>query len=184
MKIYTKTGDKGQTSLASGQRINKNDVRIEAYGTIDELNSFVGMIRNFEVDAIENKLLEFVQNRLFDIGSILATKKDGAKYDINLREICQSDIEKLEQYMDDHIQNLPNLKGFVIPAGSELISWCNICRTVCRRAERQILSIETDVDNFDEICIFINRLSDLLFVMGRVFAKKNNVEEILWNKDL
>jgi cob(I)alamin adenosyltransferase len=185
MKVYTKTGDKGKTSLLGGQKVAKDNVRLEAYGTIDELNSFMGMLLNYKIDDYEQNLISFIQNRLFDIGSELSAVKEDAKYPLpDLRKIKQSDIAYLEQSIDMFSANLPELKQFILPAGSEYISWCNICRTVCRRAERRIISIENAHEIFSNLIIFINRLSDLLFVMGRKYAKNNNITEILWNNNL
>ncbi|HOZ29459.1 MAG TPA: cob(I)yrinic acid a,c-diamide adenosyltransferase [Bacteroidales bacterium] len=180
MKIYTKSGDKGETSLAGGTRVKKNDKRIEAYGTIDELNSFIGMILNYKISKNDKDLLAFIQNKLFSIGAILATEEKKLK----LNDIKESDIVFVENSIDLFCKNLPVLKNFIIPAGSELISWCNICRTVCRRAERRIVEIEDAEDKLKNTIIFINRLSDLLFVMGRKYAKEYNVDEILWYNDL
>jgi cob(I)alamin adenosyltransferase len=183
MKIYTKTGDKGETSLLGGKRVRKDNVRLEAYGTIDELNSLIGMIRNFEIEEYDQNLLSFIQNKLFDIGAFLSAVEDGAEYPLpKLNNISETEIKYLEQSIDLFSLRLPELKSFVIPAGSPLISWCNIARTVCRRAERRIVSIEESTNKYEEIIIFINRLSDLLFVIGRKYAVDNNVEEILWNK--
>lgn len=185
MKIYTKTGDKGSTSLLGGQIVSKDNIRLEAYGTIDELNSFIGMIRNFKISDYDRNLIDFVQNRLFDIGSTLAAVNEGAEFPIpELRKIKDDDTKYLEQSIDMFCNKLPELKNFIIPAGSELISWCNIARTVCRRAERRIISIEGASHEYNEIIIFINRLSDLLFIMGRKYAHENNVNEILWNNNL
>jgi cob(I)alamin adenosyltransferase len=185
MKIYTKTGDKGETSLLGGQRVRKDNIRLEAYGTIDELNSFIGMLRNFVPDDYDKNLICFIQNRLFDVGAFLAAEEENAEYPLpQLRSIKDEDIKMLEQAIDRFDSSLPKLTNFVIPAGSEIISWCNICRTVCRRAERRIISIEDKDKKYDGIIIFINRLSDLLFVMGRKYAYDNNVDEILWNNNL
>ncbi len=185
MKVYTKTGDKGETSLLGGQRVRKDNIRLEAYGTIDELNSFTGMILNFPIDEYDKNLILFIQNRLFDIGAFLAAEDEGAEYPLpDLRKINDQDISFLEQSIDRFDKDLPRLKNFIIPAGSSLISWCNISRTVCRRAERRIISIEDKDNKYLQIIIFINRLSDLLFVMGRKYAKDFNVNEILWNNDL
>jgi cob(I)alamin adenosyltransferase len=185
MKVYTKTGDKGETSLLGGKRVRKDNIRLEAYGTIDELNSFIGMIRNFPIDDYDKNLLAFIQNKLFDIGSLLAAEVDGAEYPLpKLNEITKNEISVLEQSIDRFDSNLSELKNFIIPAGSEIISWCNISRTVCRRAERRIISIEDKDDKYLQIIVFINRLSDLLFIMGRKYAKDFNIEEILWNNDL
>lgn len=184
MKVYTKTGDKGETSLLGGQRVKKDNVRLEAYGTIDELNAFLGMLLNFDIDEYDKNLISFIQNRLFDIGAFLAAEKTNAEFPLPvLRSITEKDINYLEQSIDRFSNNLPELKNFIIPAGSEIISWCNIARTVCRRAERRIISIKDKDNKNSEIVIFVNRLSDLLFIMGRKYAKNNNVKEIIWNND-
>ena len=185
MKVYTKIGDKGKTSLLGGQKVSKDNVRLEAYGTIDELNSFIGMLLNFKISEYEKNLITFIQNRLFDVGSELSAVEENAEYPIpELRKIQKSDINLLEQSIDMFSFELPELKQFILPAGNEYISWCNICRTICRRAERRIVSIESANEKHSDVIIFINRLSDLLFVMGRKYAKDNNVEEILWNNNL
>lgn len=185
MKIYTKTGDKGETSLMGGQRVRKDDIRLEAYGTVDELNSFIGMIRNFISDDYDKNLIYFIQNRLFDIGAFLAAEEENAEFPLPvLRSVSAEDAKIIEQAIDRFERDLPKLENFIIPAGSEIISWCNISRTVCRRAERKIVSIDEKDKKNDEIIIFINRLSDLLFVMGRKYANVNNIEEILWNNTL
>ncbi len=181
IKIYTKTGDKGKTSLLGGQRVLKNHERLEAYGTVDELNSVIGMLLNFEISEFDKNLISFIQNKLFDAGAFLAAEKSCSQYPLpELKSISQADIQQLEQAIDIFSSGLPELKNFVIPAGSEQISWCNIARTVCRRAERRIISIKNAPENYLNIIIFMNRLSDLLFVMGRKYAKDNNIEEILW----
>ncbi|MDD3740726.1 MAG: cob(I)yrinic acid a,c-diamide adenosyltransferase [Bacteroidales bacterium] len=185
MKIYTKTGDKGDTSLAGGTRVKKNDLRLEAYGTIDELNSYLGMIRNLSRNKEDIELISFIQNKLFSIGAILATEEKLQKKETNKKiHITNGDILFLETSIDLFSVNLPVLKNFIIPTGNELISWCNISRTVCRRAERRIVAIESADVNYTNVLIFINRLSDLLFIMGRKYAKEFNVDEILWNNDL
>lgn len=181
IKIYTKTGDKGKTSLLGGQRVLKNHERLEAYGTIDELNSMIGMLLNFKITDFDKNLIGFIQNKLFDIGAFLAAEKSCSQYPLpDLKSVKEADIQQLEQAIDIFNSGLPELKNFVIPAGSEQISWCNISRTVCRRAERRIISIKNARENYQNIIIFINRLSDLLFVMGRKYAKENDVNEILW----
>lgn len=181
IKIYTKTGDKGKTSLLGGQRVRKNHERLEAYGTIDELNAFIGMILNYKIDDFDRNLISFIQNKLFDIGAFLSAEDHCAKYPIpELKSVEPRDITYLEQSIDIYNSKLPELTNFIIPAGSELISWCNIARTVCRRAERRIVSIKDSEKKYISIIIFINRLSDLLFVMGRKYAIENNIKEILW----
>lgn len=185
MKIYTGTGDKGETSLIGGKRVAKNHVRIEAYGTIDELNSVIGMIKNFKINEDDSKTFSYIQNKLFNIGSCFAIERDGAKYTIpEIPGITENDINFLENKIDEYGSTLPNIKGFILPAGSELISWCNIARTICRRAERRAIEIDNvKTENYNCI-IFLNRLSDFLFIAGRKYAKENNVNEILWNNDL
>lgn len=185
MKIYTKTGDKGETSLSGGTRVKKNDIRIEAYGTIDELNSYIGMISNFSSSKTDQELITFIQNKLLDIGAILSTEKKKQQGNtVNLIDVTDNDISFLEHSIDLLSKDLPILKSFIIPSGSELISWCNISRAVCRRAERRIVSLQATKENHINVLIFINRLSDLLFIMGRKYAKENNVNEILWHNDL
>ena len=185
MTIYTKTGDQGETSLAGGTRVKKNNVNIEAYGNIDELNSFIGMIKNFNIDKKDKDLIEFIQNKLFDIGAILAVEEKQIHIFLSkLNNITEKDTFILENAIDLYSENLPVLRNFIIPAGSELISWCNISRTVCRRAERSIIAIKTKCNAYTYIIIFINRLSDLLFIMGRKYAKEFNIDEILWNNSL
>ena len=178
MKIYTKTGDDGTTSLIGGTRIAKNNLRIEAYGTIDELNSTIGMIRNYNISNDDDKILNVIQNKLFNIGSILACE-DVEKY--KLPQITETDILFLEKKIDKISENLENPKKFIIPAGSFLISWCNIARTICRRVERIMVGIENINKN---TLVYINRLSDFLFVISREFAKKEEVEENFWNNYL
>ncbi|MDR2010410.1 MAG: cob(I)yrinic acid a,c-diamide adenosyltransferase [Bacteroidales bacterium] len=182
MKIYTKTGDKGETSLIGGRRVLKSDVQIEAYGTIDELNSVIGMILNFDINEEDKNIISFIQNRLFDIGCCLAVDTKCEKNKIpDIRIITENDIHKLEKAIDEASENLSIPKSFIIPAGSFLISWCNVARTVCRRAERRMFVIEEFNKNYANSMVFVNRLSDFLFIMGRKFAKENNIKEILWN---
>jgi cob(I)alamin adenosyltransferase len=182
MKIYTKTGDKGKTSLIGGRRVSKYDDRIEAYGTIDELNSVVGMIRNFDMSEDDKNIFSFIQNRLFDIGCCLAVDPECNKSKIpGIHIITGKDISDLEKAIDNASADLDIPKSFIIPTGNSIISWCNIARTVCRRAERRICAIDNLDQTFENCLIFVNRLSDFLFIMGRKFAKENNIKEILWN---
>lgn len=168
MRIYTKTGDKGQTSLANGQRVAKTDVRIEAYGTSDELNSLVGWLRA-EADCEQ---LKWIQNRLFDLGACLA----GA--DMHLEPAA---IEQLEQWIDGMQTEVPPLRAFVLPAGNEAMCRCHVCRTVTRRLERCMLACERAEDWRNEL-IFVNRLSDFFFVLARFWAKKDKITEETWQK--
>ncbi len=176
-KIYTKTGDKGETSLFGGKRLPKSHMRIEAYGTVDELNSWIGLMR----DLIENEefkhLLKSVQDRLFTLGSNLASDPDK---DMITPDVFETDIEALEKAMDMMNENLPILKNFILPGGHTTVSFCHIARCVCRRAERQVvgLSLYEPVD--DLIIRYLNRLSDYLFVLSRQLAKDLQVEEVIW----
>lgn len=178
MKIYTKTGDTGQTSLASGQRVSKSDDRIEAYGTADELNSFVGLLRSrMENMPSEDAQLEWIQNKLFNIGAYLACAEG--------EWIVPEDVAQLEQWIDAMQADLPPMKGFVLPAGNETVSLCHICRTVTRRLERRMMVIEDekfDKSKNNEIFKFVNRLSDFWFVFARKCGKNAGISLFLWKK--
>lgn len=176
MKIYTKTGDQGTTSLYGGTRISKSDSRITAYGNIDELNSFIGLLMNF-VPARTAQLLLKVQNELFVQGSHLAAGND---HDYKLPEFNPTLTNELETAIDKMNEELNPLKHFILPGGSESISYTHVCRTVTRRAERGVvgLSLEEKVPN--EIIVFLNRLSDYFFVLARYLAKIEQVDEIKW----
>ena len=176
MSIYTKTGDKGETSLASGQRVPKTDVRIEAYGTVDELNSWIGMLRAsaFHQPSVirmsVNTELEWVQNKLFNIGAVLSEAPG--------EWIVEEDVKQLEQWIDTMQAVVPPQRAFLLPAGSETVCRCHVCRTVCRRAERRMLDAHSD----PVALRFINRLSDYLFVLSREVAYSNNETENMWKK--
>ncbi|MBO5816941.1 MAG: cob(I)yrinic acid a,c-diamide adenosyltransferase [Paludibacteraceae bacterium] len=181
MKIYTKGGDKGRTSLASGQRVAKSDMRLEAYGTIDELNSFVGLLRSSLnglngdwIDDVDVQL-GWVQNRLFDVGAILA----GAPM-----EFGECNVERLEIWMDEMDAQLPVLKEFVLPGGSEETSRCHVCRCVARRAERCVVRcIENDEKSVDGVVLrYVNRLSDYFFILSRFIAKNLEIIVFVWEK--
>ena len=181
MKIYTKTGDKGRTSLATGKRVSKSDLRLEAYGTADELNSFIGLLRaslnkceGEWVKDIDAKL-GWVQNRLFDVGAILA----GA--DISFAE---ENVVCLEKWMDDMDAKLPVLKEFVLPGGNEQVSLCHVCRCVARRLERYIVKwLEESDEQIDNVAIrYVNRLSDYLFVLSRFVADNLEISLFVWEK--
>lgn len=186
MKIYTKTGDKGTTSLIGGTRIAKDSLRIEAYGTIDELNSNIGMIRNFKIDACDQDELNIIQNKLFNIGSFLATPNQDEfdKLAEKIHKISEKDINNLENEIDKINGILPPQKGFVLPTGCEITSWCNISRTVCRRAERRIVSLKENEFVDSNILLYINRLSDYLFVLGRKYMIVNKINDIFWDLDI
>jgi cob(I)alamin adenosyltransferase len=177
-KIYTKTGDKGQTSLIGGTRLPKHHIRIEAYGTVDELNSFIGLIR----DSIQEKelfdLLIEIQDRLFTIGSLLAA--DPEKNKMALPQLNESDVVVLEKAIDKMNETLPEMKSFVLPGGHIDISYCHIARCVCRRAERATLKLAENEKVNELIYKYLNRLSDYLFVLSRKLAKDYNAKEIPW----
>ncbi|MEL6124477.1 MAG: cob(I)yrinic acid a,c-diamide adenosyltransferase [Bacteroidota bacterium] len=177
-KIYTKSGDQGQTSLASGKRLSKHDTLIEAYGTVDELNSFVGDLMATCSIASINEELSAVQYILFNIGSELA--RDGVVND-NYPEMKASDVNSLELWIDHYTESLEPMTAFILPSGSPTISKAHLCRTVCRRAERRVLAVDRDVDSRDLILMYLNRLSDYFFTLARYFAHIEGVKENLWN---
>ena len=165
--IYTKTGDKGTTSLASGERVAKTDVRIEAYGTVDELNSFIGWLR---VEA-ESEQLAWIQNKLVNLGALLSAAPG--------EWIKEEDVTQLEQWIDAMQAIVPAQRAFVLPAGGEAVCRCHVCRTICRRAERRMLEAQSD-----EIALkFVNRLSDYLFVLSRFLGYQNDEKEAIWHKE-
>lgn len=177
MKIYTKTGDAGQTSLFGGQRLSKDDLRIEAYGTVDELNACLGLLRDHLTDASVRETLWVIQNRLFTIGAHLATApgKTGVGPDLE-----EADVELLEQGIDSMEAQLPPLRNFILPGGHPAVSFCHLARTVCRRAERRVVSLANQ-ETVPEILIrYLNRLSDYLFVLGRAAAQQMQVDEVVW----
>lgn len=187
MKIYTKSGDKGQTSLASGARVSKTSPRIESYGNIDELNAIVGICRCLvgeqSLDIFKKIFLwlEAIQNDLFIIGSDLATPND-ARWK-NMKLISQNETKSLEGWIDDCQQILPPLTAFVLPGGCELNAQFHLARTVCRRAERGVIHLSESENINDEIVPYLNRLSDLFFVLARLSAHSLKVDEIKWNSD-
>lgn len=179
MKIYTKTGDKGETSLFGGTRVSKADDRLEAYGTIDELNAHIGLIRDTQTSLERRELLKEIQDRLFTIGSHLATDKESKKS--QLPDLHESDVELLENQMDALDKKLPEMKSFILPGGHVHVSYCHIARCVCRRAERLTIKMSESVEIEPIIIRYLNRLSDYLFVMGRKMAIELGVEEVPWN---
>ncbi len=179
MKIYTKSGDKGTTSLIGGTRVPKYDLRIESYGTVDELSAWVGLIRDQEIDKeIVVNLIE-VQDRLFTIESMLACDTDPSK--LQIAEIADQDIQFLEKQIDIMTKELPVLKSFLISGGHTIVSYCHIARTVCRRAERLVIRLSEEQNINPLILVYLNRLSDYLFVLSRKIGKDKNAEETHWN---
>jgi cob(I)alamin adenosyltransferase len=176
-KIYTKTGDEGETSLFGGKRLLKNNIRIEAYGTVDELNAFVGLVRDFVTDGYSKEMLKAIQDILFTIGANLAS--DPGK-SMPVPDIKPSDVEALESAIDNMESQLPVLKNFILPGGHPLISYCHLARCVCRRAERQVISLN-EVEAVEAILLqYLNRLSDYFFVLGRYQGQILQVEEVVW----
>jgi cob(I)alamin adenosyltransferase len=178
-RVYTRRGDTGQTSLVGGQRLPKNDLRIEACGTIDELNSFIGLARESARELPElDRILLRVQHELFNLGSILATLPE----DVHPRQarITPAESEQLEREIDRMNEGLPSLRSFVLPGGSRLNAELHICRTVCRRAERICVALAATTEVDEAIVQYLNRLSDALFVWSRWASHRLGVPEILW----
>lgn len=178
MKIYTKTGDNGTTSLFSGKRVSKHHIRVEAYGTVDELNAHLGLLRDLITEDDHKKKLHNIQNELFVMGSILATEnpKKAAK---NLT-LHPQQVESLENAIDHMNESLPTMTHFIIPGGHPIISQCHIARTVCRRAERMITFLNEQEPLPPLLLVYLNRLSDFLFVLARKLGQELKVEEIKW----
>lgn len=178
MKIYTKTGDKGQTSLIGGTRVPKYHHRIETYGTVDELNSYIGLIMCQDIDPHYKQLLKEIQDRLFTVGASLAADPEKSK--MKIPDLHDTDITLLENEMDAMNELLPALKHFVLPGGNTVVSYCHLARCVCRRAER--LTVELAENSFvdERVTIYLNRLSDYLFVLARKLNMDFKAEENIW----
>ncbi len=185
MKIYTKTGDTGTTALFGGTRVPKDHIRIESYGTVDELNSHIGLIRDQEIETHHKEILIEIQDRLFTIGAILATppekevKKNG---ELRLKKlgIIDSDIELLEKEMDAMEDALPPMTHFILPGGHTTVSYCHIARCVCRRAERLAVHLDHNEPVAENAIKYLNRLSDYLFVLARKLSQDLNAVEVKW----
>ncbi len=177
-KIYTKTGDKGETSLLGGRRVPKHHIRIEAYGTADELNSFIGVLRDQDMDAHYRQVLLDIQDRVFTAESLLACD-EGCQPE-TLPTIYQEDIDMLEKEIDSMNEELPPLGNFILPGGHPAVSYAHVCRCVCRRAERIITSL-AEQSKVDELVIqYFNRLSDYFFVLARKLAKDHGMTDLIW----
>ncbi len=179
-KIYTKTGDKGETSLFGGKRLPKHHLRIESYGTVDELNSFIGLLRDgmdLEQFPSERESLKEIQIILFDIGASLASDPEKKLLELNL---SAKEAEVLEGEIDRMNDELPALKNFILPGGSTVVSHCHLARCVCRRAERNVVALAENEEVEPLLISYLNRLSDYLFVLGRFIAFRSGVEEVLW----
>ena len=180
-KIYTRTGDKGETVLVGGLKVAKHSLRPDAFGEVDELNSIIGIVRTYiskDEKSELNDILEKIQNELFDLGADLATPKNSKNSDKILR-ITSSQVKRLETEIDKFNKDLNELKSFVLPGGSKLSSWLHLARTSTRRAERKITKLASEEGINNEVIIYINRLSDLLFVMAR-YCNNNGKADILW----
>jgi len=182
-KIYTKTGDKGETSLIGGTRVPKYNERIEAYGTLDELNSFVGYLRDQLTDEHLRDVLLKVQEKLFTAESLLATDP-GKPVTRSLPQLSEDDVSELENEIDTMNLHLPPLSSFVLPGGHPLVSLCHVCRTVCRRGERIIIKLASEMSVNEILIKYINRLSDYLFVLARELAFMNNIPDLPWKPDV
>lgn len=180
-KVYTKTGDDGTTGLVGGTRVKKNDTRLEAYGTVDELNASIGFLRSYELPDDVSILLVQIQNKLFNIGSRLASDEKGEAFTANLA-ITEENIKVLENAIDGFETQLPEIKNFVLPGGEFSVAQCHVARTVCRRAERRILEFSENNLVQPEAIKYINRLSDFLFVLARKLASDKKVDEVNWVK--
>lgn len=179
MKIYTKTGDDGTTGLIGGTRVSKDHVRIEAYGTVDELNSYIGLIRSQDIAKNIKVKLADIQDRLFTIGASLASDPEKSK--MKIPDLFETDIEFLEKEMDEMNEVLPELKNFILPGGNTTTSYCHLARCVCRRAERLVIHLSRE-SNVDKLVIkYLNRLSDYLFVLSRKLSADSKSEEFIWN---
>ena len=178
MKLYTKTGDKGTTALIGGTRVAKSDLRIEAYGTIDELNSYIGLVRDQEVNLVRAGVLKEIQDRLFTVGALLAT--DPAKSRMRTPDLHEQDVELLEQEIDAMTAEVPPLRAFVLPGGHPSVSFCHVARCVCRRAERLTIHLQEHAPVEELIIKYLNRLSDYLFALCRKMTQELGAEEITW----
>lgn len=181
MKIYTKNGDRGKTSLIGGRKVSKHDLQVEAYGSIDELNSFMGLLKDYSKNDEINQVLFKVQLKLFTIGSILAQENTSTNSAILEKlNISAKDTNFIELQIDKLEKKLPKLSKFIIPGGHKLVSYCHVSRSICRRAERKITKLSDSVKLDSNILPYINRLSDFLFVLSRHFSKELDIKESYW----
>ena len=185
MKIYTKTGDKGTTGLVGGSRLPKHDLRIECYGTVDELNSYLGLIRDQKLPTDNIAMLIEIQEQLFKVGAILATdpeklKDESQRKKLGISFVKAESITVLENHIDAMNLELPPMTHFILPGGHQTVSFCHIARCICRRAERAVSKLHADQPTQPEILVYLNRLSDFLFVLARKLSKDLKAEEIKW----
>lgn len=179
MKVYTKTGDKGKTALIGGKRVYKDDLKIEAYGTVDELNSTIGLVRDLYQE--EFNFLILIQDRLFTLGSLLASTTEKSKS--KLPQLIEEDVLHLEAEIDKLTKDLPALTSFILPGGHPAVSHTHIARCICRRAERRVVSLNQveETDKYDLILAYLNRLSDYLFTLARKISIDVKATETAWN---
>lgn len=180
MKIYTKTGDKGKTSLLGGDRVKKYDLRIAAYGTADELNSWLGLLKDQEIPEDDVTFLVEIQNKIFTIGSHLAAIGN-KKVNLSIPSIKESDLTVIEIRIDEFQENLPPMKNFILPGGHTTVSYCHLARTVCRRCERLVIELSDNEEVNPLIIQYFNRLSDFLFVLSRKLSHHLGAVETTWN---
>jgi cob(I)alamin adenosyltransferase len=178
MKIYTKTGDQGQTSLIGGTRVSKANLRIEAYGTVDELNSYIGLVKDQAVNAGKAGFLQEIQDRLFTIGASLAADPEKSK--MKIPDLLPNDIEVLEKAIDEMNEVIPELKNFILPGGHPAVSFGHLARCVCRRAERNVIALHEQEFVADLVIQYLNRLSDYLFTLCRMMHFELEIPEIAW----
>lgn len=181
MKIYTKKGDEGNTQLLGGSMVKKNHIKLECYGTIDELNAFIGNIYDQEISESHKEILLKIQNQLFNLGSCIAF--DGKKESIKLPNVTEQNIEMLEKAIDKMDASLPILKNFILPSGLSTVSKCHIARTICRRAERNLVALGEEEKINPLHLKYLNRLSDYLFVLARFILMENDISATEWEKD-
>ena len=182
MKIYTKTGDNGETGLFGGERVRKNSLRIEAYGTIDELNAFIGLAVIEVTDLSVRKILQKIQNQLFTVGSDLSTPDTEKNKKLNINRTPEDFYLSAEKMIDEYDSKLDELKNFILPGGSKGAALLHICRTIARRAERQVVALNSTVKIGNNIIIFLNRLSDLFFVLARYENAVTGTPDINWKQ--
>ncbi len=185
MKIYTKTGDKGQTSLIGGTRVSKADLRLDTYGTADELNSFVGLLRAEPIAKDVDELLATVQNTLFNLGAYLATEPTTPNAECrtpNAVSLTPADVQLLEQAIDTYTSALSPLRGFILPAGNRSVALAHVCRTITRRLERRMVELLGETETDFIALQYVNRLSDLCFVLARKIAQDDKCDVFLWKK--
>ena len=180
MKIYTKTGDKGETGLLGGERVTKDSLRLNAYGTIDELNAFIGLtITEVKSDEVKNVLVE-IQNKLFSVGSDLAAPENAKSEKLGVKRTPENFVSETEKSIDYFESKLDQLKNFILPGGTKSAALLHICRTITRRAEREIVALKNTVPLSDNILTFINRISDLFFVLSRFENKYSKIPDTIW----